>query len=342
MLLKKYIGIDLGTDNTRIYLKGKGVVIDEPSIVAFNQKTNRIIAVGRQAKNMVDRTPNHIAALRPIDHGIIADFDMAKELIQMLLKSNIFPWSFSTHVIATTPTNLTEVERKSVIDLLKETGINSVSLLEQPLAAAFSSHLSVYNPTAYMVVDIGAGTTDMAIISMNGIVVSRRIKIAGNYFNGEIIKGIKDELKLHIGQPTAEEIKINIAVVGGSPTEKLELAVRGRDVSSGLPREAVVKDSQVKHWIMPALNSIITNIKDLIEITPPELVGDIYKNGIYLCGGGSLLKGIDSLIAKEVGVEVNIMEDTLRAISRGTGIVIENFEAYSGLLDNLSSVSDAK
>lgn len=337
MVFKKFIGIDLGTDNTRIYLKGKGIVVNEPSIVAYNNRTNRVVAVGRQAKAMLSRTPSHITALRPMVHGVIADFDMVKEMIQIFLKNKNLPWSWFTHVIGTVPTNLTEVERKSVVDLFKEAGAERVSLLEQPLAAAFSNQLSIYNPTAHLIVDIGAGTTDMAIISMNGIVVSRRLKIAGDHFNQEIMKGVKEELNLNIGEPTAEEIKLAVGTAVPHSGERLEITVRGRDVTSGLPKEMVVKDSQVRTWLTPSLRSIMEALKDLIEITPPELVGDIYKNGIYLCGGGSLLRGIDELVKKEIGVVVSIVNEPLTCVARGSGVVAEDIKKYEHLLDNFGS-----
>ena len=336
MLFKKLIGIDLGTDNTRIYLKGKGIVVDEPSIVAFNNRTNKVVAVGRRAKAMLSRTPDHITAMRPITHGVIADFDMAKEMIQTFLKNQAFSWSWLTHVIGTVPTNLTEVERKSVVDLFKETGASNVYILEQPLAAAFSSHLNIYHPSANLIVDIGAGTADMAIISMNGIVASKRLKIAGDYFNNEITKGVRDELKLNIGELTAEDIKLAVGTAVPNTGERLEVAVRGRDVSSGLPREVTVKDTQVRAWLTDPLKNILESIKNLIEATPPELVGDIYENGVYICGGGSLLRGMDDLINKEIGVNVKVVDEPLTCVTRGSGIVTESFEEYEHLLNNFT------
>ncbi len=335
MLFKKLLGIDLGTDTTQVYLKEKGIVINDPSIVAYNNRTNRVVAVGKKAKAMVSRTPSHITAMSPIANGVIADFDMAKELIRNFLKSKKLPWSLFTDVIVSVPTNLTEVERKSVIDLLKETGANEVYLLEQPLAAAFSSHLNIFEPTAHLIVDIGAGTTDMAIISMNGIVVSKRLKIAGNYFDKEIIKGVKNELNLKIGEPTAEKIKLGVGAAVPQP-DTLDINVRGRSVSSGLPTEVEIKDTTVRSWLSKSLKEIIKNLKDLIEITPPELVGDIFKNGIYICGGGSMLRGVDELIEKEVGVDVHIINEPLTCVARGSGVITENLDEYSHLLTDAS------
>jgi rod shape-determining protein MreB and related proteins len=338
--IKKLVSIDLGTETTRIYLKGAGVVVDEPSIIAFNNRTNRVVAVGLDAKKMLARTPAHITALRPMSHGVIADFDMAKEMLERFLKRERLPWSWVTHTVVSVPTNLTEVERKSVEDLLREVGANKVYLIEQPLAAALGGHLDINQPTAHLVVDMGAGATDMAIISMNGIVVSKRLKIAGDYLNNEIIKSVRDELKLAIGEPTAEEIKC--AVGSALPIgERLEIVVRGRDVSNGLPREVPVKDVQVRFWIVRSLKLIIEDLKDLIESAPPELVGDIYKNGMYFCGGGSLLRGIDQLVQKEVGVTVRVVEEPMTCVVRGTGMVCERFDDYQPLLNNFGTLQVA-
>jgi rod shape-determining protein MreB len=336
MILKKTIGIDLGTDATRVYLKGTGIILSEPSIVAFNNRTNRVVAVGTEAKRMLSRTPTHVTALRPMVNGVIGDFDMAKEMVQHILKSEKLPWSWLTETIVSVPTNLTEVERKSVEDLLKEVGVSEVHLMEQPIAAALGSHLDINQPTAHLIVDIGAGTTGIAIISMNGIVVSKRLKIAGDYLNQEILKGIKEEMKLHIGEPTAEDIKI--AVGAATPqNERLEIVIRGRDAANGLPREAVIKDNQVRYWLAKPIKTIIESLKELIDVTPPELAGDIYKNGIYLCGGGRMLRGLDQLMKKEIGVEVHTVDEPILCVSRGSGLVAENVKAYRSLLDNFSS-----
>lgn len=336
MIFKKAIGIDLGTDAVRIYLKGTGIILSEPSIVAFNNRTNRVVAVGSEAKRMLSRTPLHVTALRPMVNGVIGDFDMAKEMIQHILKSEKLPWSWLTQTIVSVPTNLTEVERKSVEDLLKEVGVSEVHLVEQPIAAALGSHLDINQPTAHLIVDIGAGTTGMAIISMNGIVISKRLKIAGDYLNQEILKGIKEEMKLHVGEPTAEEVKI--AVGAAIPqTERLEIVIRGRDAASGLPRETVIKDTQVRYWINRPLKLVVEDLKELIDVTPPELVGDVYRNGIYLSGGGSLLRGVDQLFKKEIGVDIHLVDEPLLCVSRGSGLIAENIPAYAGILDNFSS-----
>jgi len=335
MVFTKKIGIDLGTDTTYIYLKGAGIVLSEPSIVAFNNRTNRVIAVGSEAKKMLSRTPMHITAMRPVTHGVVADFEMAREMIQRFMRVPRLPRSWFTHVAVSVPTNLTEVERKSVEDLLKEAGGTEVYLMEQPLAAALGSNLNIFEPGAHLIVDIGAGTTDMALISMNGIVVSKRLPVAGNHLNGEVVRAVRDEMKLHIGEPTAEEIKLSVGSAIPLP-ERLEVVVRGRDVTSGLPRETTVKDTQVRAWLTRSLKVIAEALKDLIEISPPELVGDIHKNGIHLCGGGSLLRGIEQCFGKEIGVEVRVVEDPLTCVVRGTGMVTEYFDTYRHLLNTFS------
>ncbi len=253
------------------------------------------------------------------------------------MKGTRLRWSWLTRVVVSVPTNLTEVERKSVEDLIKESGANEIYLVEQPLAAALGSQLDIEEPTAYLVLDIGAGTTDMAIISMNGIVTSKRLKVAGDYLNNEIVKATRDELKLHIGEPTAEEIKVMVGAAVPQ-SERLEISVRGRDISSGLPREVVVKDTQVRNWLTKPLKLIIEGLKDLIESSPPELVGDIHKNGIYMCGGMSQLRGLDELFEKETGVGVKLVDEPLTCVVRGTGIIVENFEKYRHLLDNFSTL----
>lgn len=335
MIFKKVLGIDLGTDSTQVYLKGVGIVVNEPSIVAYNNRTNRVVAVGSEAKKMFSRTPAHITAIRPITHGVIADFDMAKEMLERFLKREHLPWSWVTETVVSVPTNLTEVERKSVEDLLHEVGANPVHLIEQPLAAAFGSHLEIDNPTAFLIVDIGAGTTDMAILSLNGIVVSKRLKVAGDYLNNEIIRAVRDELKLLIGEPTAEEIKLSVGTAVPM-NERLEAVVRGRDITSGLPREITIKDTQARYWLTRPMKLIIESVKDLIETAPPELVGDIYKNGMYFCGGGSMLRGIDQFVQKEIGVPIRVAEEPITCVARGTGLICERVDAYKHLLNNFA------
>ncbi len=332
---QKYFAIDLGSANTLIYLKGKGIIVNEPSIVAYNNRTNKIVAVGLEAKKMLSRTPMHINAFKPINYGVIADFDMAKKMILQFLKDKNITSFFLSKALVSVPTNLTEVERKSFQDLFKEIGIGKVYVLEKPLAAGLGIGLDLEQPNAYLIVDIGAGTTDIAIVSLNGVVVSNRIKVAGNQFNEDIIRNVKEEFKLNIGEPTAEEIKINIGSVVAL-SEKLEIVVRGRDLVSGLPREIIIKDNQIRPWFNRSIKQIIESVKNVIELTPPELVGDIYKNGIYLTGGSSLLKGIDQVFEKELGVNVRIVNEPTTCVIRGLGLVIEKFDNYKHLFQDFS------
>ena len=338
MIFKKVVGIDLGTDTTQVYMRGGGIVVDEPSITAINSRTNRIIAVGSEAKRMMSRTPTHISAVRPIVHGIIGDFDIAREMVERLLKNRKLPWSWSTEVVIGVPTNLTEVERKSFEDVVKEAGAGKVHLVEQPLLAALGSGLDIFQPTAHLIIDIGAGTTDMAVVSMNGIVVSKRLKLGGGHLNNEIIRVVREEMKLHIGEPTAEQIKI--AVGSAVPQEeRLDIVIRGRDVATGLPKEMSVRDVQVRAWLGRSLQAILETLMDLLQSTPPELVGDVYKNGIYMCGGGSLLRGIDELAEREVGVSVRVVEDPLRCVARGAGMIVDDLDRYTPILNTFSSLS---
>lgn len=331
--LRKDIGIDLGTVNTLIYVSGQGLVVSEPSVVAFNNRLNRIVAIGREAKNMFNRTPDHITAVRPLLNGVISDFEMTQEMVRRFFKMLNQSFLGYARVIVGVPTNLTEVERKSVEDVILGAGAAKVHLVAQPLAAALGARLDIAAPKAQMVVDVGGGTTDIAVISFNGLVKSTRLKIAGDKLDDDIVDFVRNEFKLVIGKPTAEDIKV---AVGSAMTqnEKLEVNARGRDISTGLPREIPIKDTHVRAAIQRSLRSITDAIREVIETTPAELVGDIYQNGIYLCGGGSALRGIGDLIAKETSVAVRVVEDPLTCSVRGTGLIAENFENHKGLLDD--------
>ncbi len=331
----KNIGIDLGTANSLVYVASQGIVINEPSVVAVNAKTGQLLAVGHEARKMVGRTPNHINVVRPLVNGIISDFDMAQEMLRHFVKrigKTSFALNYRRAVIGV-PSNLTEVERKSVEDAVIGAGVNKAYIIEEPVAAALGARLPIDEPTANMIVDIGGGTTEIAIISMGGTVNARSLKIAGDKLNEEIIKFIREEFRLAIGEPTAEELKMTIG--SAVPSEqKAEMLIRGRDLATGLPREAVVRDAQIRAAIAKPLKTIVEAIKEVIETAPPELSGDILQRGIYLCGGGSLLRGIDELIAKDLQVAATVVEDPLTCVARGTGVAVENFAKYSVVLDN--------
>lgn len=328
---KNDIGIDLGTANSLVYIKDKGIVINEPSVAAVNNKTGQIVAIGEDAKKMIGRTPAHISVIKPLTNGVISDFEMTQEMLRHFFKKLNGNKVFNYYrAIIGVPPNLTEVERKSVEDAAINAGASKAFLIEEPVAAALGARLPIDEASATMVVDIGGGTTDIAIISMNGPVISKSLKIAGDKFNDDIVKFVRDEYKLLIGEPTAEEIKK--AVGSAIPLdEKLELHIRGRDISSGLPREIIIKNTQARMAISRSLKSIVDSIKETIEKTPPELVGDILKRGIFLCGGGSLLRGLDQLLEKEIVVPITVVEDPLTAVARGTGIVAEDMDKHSHL-----------
>ncbi len=330
----KDIGIDLGTANCLIYLKGRGIVVNEPSVAAVNAKTNHILAVGDEAKKMLGRTPAHINVVRPLVNGVISDFEMTEEMLRSFLKRpNMRPIISYRRAVLAIPDNLTEVERKSIEDAALNAGCSKVYLVESPVAAALGAGLPIMLPSANLIIDIGGGTTDIAVISMGGTVVSRTLKVAGDRFNEDVIRFVRDEFHLAIGEPTAEYAKI--AVGSAIPLdERMEVPIRGRDYGTGLPREIGMKNNHVRMAIAKSLRTIIDSVKEVIEATPPELAGDVLHNGIVLCGGGGLLRGLDDLIQKETNVAVSVAGDPLTCVIRGLGQIVDNFDAHRELLDN--------
>ena len=339
----KGIGVDLGTANSLIYVAGRGIVISEPSIAAVNNKSGQVLAIGEEAKKMVGRTPAHITVIRPLVNGVISDFEMTQEMLKYFFRkigasNNLFHYH---RAVIGAPSNLTEVERKSVEDAVIGAGANKAYVLEEPLAAAIGARLPIDEPTANAVVDIGGGTTEIAVISMGGIVTSRSLKVAGDKLNDDIIRFVRDEFKLAIGEPTAEELKI---VIGTAlpVDQKLELAIRGRDMATGLPKEILLKDTHVRAAIARSVKFMVESVREVIETTPPELVGDILKNGIHMCGGGSLLKGLDKLLEKDLMVPVKVIDDPLTAVVRGCGIAVEQFDKYYSVVNNPLRPRDIK
>ncbi|OGM91235.1 rod shape-determining protein [Candidatus Wolfebacteria bacterium RIFCSPHIGHO2_01_FULL_48_22] len=326
--VKTDIGVDLGTANTLVYAKGEGIVANEPTVIAINTKSGQTVAIGEAAKRMLGRTPVHIEVVRPLVNGVISDFLMAQEVLkhylQKIKKDSIFKY---VRAVVAVPTNLTEVERKSVEDAVISSGASSVYLLEEPIAAVLGAGLPIDEPTANMIVDIGGGTTEIAVISMGGVVVSRSLKIAGDKCNDDIRQYVREEFKLIIGEATSERIKMEIGAAIPSQ-EKLEMTVAGRDAASGLPKEIMLKDSHVRMALMLSLKHILEAIKDTIEKIPPELSGDVIRNGIHLSGGGSLLRGLDQLIEKELGVKTVLVDDPLTCVVRGCGTAAENIERF--------------
>ncbi len=330
----KNIGIDLGTANTLIYVAGRGIVVNEPSVVAINSKTGVVVASGEEARKMVGRTPSHVNVVRPLTNGVISDFETTQEMLRHFMRTvgTGKLWHYRRAVVGA-PSNLTEVERKSVEDAVVGAGIHKAFIIEESIAAALGARLPVDEPTANLIVDIGGGTTEIAVISMGGTVIAKSLKIAGDRLNEDLIRFVRDEFRLAIGDPTAEELKVTIG--SAIPLEqKMEMTVRGRDLATGLPNEVVVRDAQARAAIGKSLKTITESIKEVIEVTPPELAGDILRRGIYLCGGGSLLRGIDQYISKDLQVAATIVEDPLTCVARGTGIAVENFDKYIAILHN--------
>lgn len=331
----KNVGIDLGTANILLYLKGQGIVVNEPTLVAVNSRTGQIINIGTEAKKMLDRTPAHINLIKPLMNGVISDFETTEEILKYFLRKVAGNGLFARYYTAaiSIPTNLTEVERKSVEDAAVSAGVGRVYLVEAPLASAIGARLPIEEATSNMVIDIGGGSTEISIISVGGAVRSRSLKIAGEKFNEDIIRSLKEDYNLMIGEPTAEELKINIG--SALPLdEKLEMVVRGRDTATGLPREIIVKDTHIRTVLQRSLKAIAEAVKNLIEDSPPELVGDILKHGIHLSGGGSLLRGIDKFIEKEIMVATHVIDDPLTGAVRGLGMIIEDLPRYATILSN--------
>jgi len=328
------IGIDLGTANTLVYVRGKGVVIREPSVVAINKKTKEILAVGEDAKRMVGRTPSHIIAIRPLVDGVISDFEVTEAMLRYFF-DKVHQMHFSLiprpRVVIGIPHSVTEVERRAVEEGAINAGAREVYLIEEPIAAAIGARLPIQDASGSMIIDIGGGTSEVAVISLGGVVASRSLRIAGDEMNEDIIQYARDKFNLLLGERTAEDIKIKTgSVIGGR--EKKEAAMRGRDLVTGLPKEIIVNDEQIREAIKKSVGSIIESIKVTMEETPPELLADIMDRGIVLAGGGALLSGLDRLIASETQTKVFIADDPLTAVARGTGIVLEDIDLLADVL----------
>ncbi|NLC69584.1 MAG: rod shape-determining protein [Clostridiaceae bacterium] len=331
-LFGKDIGIDLGTANTIVHVKGKGIVIREPSVVAVNKKTGTIITVGDAAKSMIGRTPGDIVAIRPLKDGVIADFDITLSMLKYFIRKTTKSTFISKpRVLICVPTGVTEVEKRAVEEATYQAGGRQVLLIEEPMAAAIGANLPVEEPTGSMVVDIGGGTSEVAVISLGGIVTSRSLRIAGDEFDQAIVNYIKREYSLMIGERTAEEIKVTIGAAYPKLSEET-MSIRGRDMVSGLPKNISITSSEITEALRDPVYAIIDAIKYTMERTPPELASDIMDKGIMLTGGGALLSGLDKLIAKEVGVPVNIAENPLDCVALGSGKVLEEIETLKKVL----------
>lgn len=326
------IGIDLGTANTLVHMKSKGIVMREPSVVAINNNTGEVLAVGFEAKNMIGRTPGNITAIRPMKDGVIADFQitqgMLRYFIRKVMGKNMF---IKPRVVVCVPSGVTEVEKRAVIDATLQAGAKEAYLIEEPMAAAIGANLPVEEPTGSMVVDIGGGTCEVAVISLGGVVVSRSLRIGGDELDDSIVLYVKKEYNLMIGERTAEDIKIKV----GSAymlEEETKHNISGRDLVTGLPKDLTISSDEIRAALSEPINSIVDSIKYTLEKTPPELASDIMEKGIMLTGGGALLKGLDQLIHNETGIPVNIAEDPLDCVALGTGKVLEEIEVLRNVL----------
>jgi rod shape-determining protein MreB len=333
------IGIDLGTANTLVYLKGHGIVINEPSVVVVNQKTRQIVAVGAEAKQMLGRTPGHIKAVRPVVDGVISDFEVTEEMLTYLINKTekISKKFIRPRVVVGVPTGITNVEIRAVEDAAHSAGAREVYIVEEPMSAAIGIRLPIHEAVGSIIVDMGGGTTDVAVISLSGVVRSKNLKIAGDLLNTNIMNYMKDEFKLLIGERTAENIKIAIgSVIEGEP---MEAEVRGRDLVTGLPRQVIVTDSDIREAIMPSVYSLVDGIKEVLETTPPELLSDIIHRGLVLSGGGALLRGLDVMLQNILKIPIYVAEDPLTAVARGTGIILEEFDTFKDVLLNTDDTS---
>jgi len=338
----KDIGIDLGTANTIVYVKEKGIVINEPSVVAINLKTDQILAVGIEAKKMVGKTPAHITAIRPLVDGVISDFEVTEKMLKYFIdKTHQEGFNFlpRPRVVVGIPLDITEVERKAVEDAALSAGAREVYLVEESMAAAIGCRLPVEDAIGNMVVDIGGGTTEIAVISLGGVVTWKTIKVAGDEMNKNIIQYARSKFNLLLGEKVAEDIKIKVGSAA-QLKQQLEAQMRGRDLVTGLPREIIVNDEQIRDALSKSVRMIIDNIKATLEITPPELVADIYERGILLTGGGSLLKGIDRAISRATQIPVYVADDPLTAVVRGTGYLLDDLSLLKKV-NSLSQFDDA-
>jgi rod shape-determining protein MreB len=322
------LGIDLGTKNTLVYVTDKGIVINEPSVVAINKRTNEILEVGEAANRMVGKTPGHIEAIKPLVDGVISDFEVTEKMLKYFINKvhqEHFALIPRPRVVIGIPLDLTEVERKAVEDAAKSAGARKVYLIEEAMAAAIGAHLPVTEATATMVVDIGGGSTEIAVISLGGVVTWKSLRLAGNEFDNNIIEYIREEFNILIGEQIAESIKVKIG--SAMPLdEPKEMEVRGRDLITGLPKAIMVNDIQIREAINRTVIKIVENIKTILETTPPELVSDIYERGIFLSGGGALLRGLDKAMSLAAKIPVKIAEDPLTCVVRGTGYLLGNKE----------------
>lgn len=332
-LFSKDMGMDLGTANSLVYVKGKGIVIREPSVVAIQKDTGQVLAVGEDAKKMIGRTPGNIVAIRPLKDGVIADFDVTQSMIKYFINKSLRSRTFLVRprVVVGVPSGVTAVEERAVREAALQAGAREAYLIEEPMAAAIGAGLPVHEPTGNMIVDIGGGTTEVAVISLGGIVTSRSIRIASDEMDEAIISHVKRTYNLMIGERTAEQIKIQIGTAYPLQTVETD-EVRGRDLVTGLPKTVLITSEEIYKALSEPVSSIIEAIKATLEQTPPELSGDIMDRGIMMAGGGSLLRGLDRLVSEETGMPVHLADEPLLSVAYGAGRVLENIDVLRKVL----------
>ncbi len=337
------LGIDLGTANTLVFCRDKGIIINEPSVVSINTRSGQILAVGHAAKDMIGKTPNYIATVRPLVAGIISDFEVTEKMLRYFIEKahkDGFALLPRPRVIIGVPLDLTEVERKAVEDAAMNAGAREVYLVEEPMAAAIGARLPITEPVGNMIIDIGGGTTEIAVISLSGVVTWKSLPIAGDEFNRNIVQFARERFNLLLGEKVAEQIKMRIGTAA-EPAAPLQMEMRGRDMISGLPREIMVTDGQIREALSKSVKAIVDNVKATLELTPPELVADIYERGIVMTGGGSTLAGLDKVISEAAEIPVRVADDALTCVVRGTGLLLD----APDLLDTIalpSSVENAR
>lgn len=328
-MLSKDIGIDLGTANVLIHVKGQGIVLNEPSVVALDRNTNRVLAVGEEAYQMVGRTPGHIVAIRPLRDGVIADFDVTESMLKHFInKLNVKSLLSKPRILICCPTQITAVEQKAIREAAEKSGGKTIYLEEEPKVAAVGAGMEIFEPSGNMVIDIGGGTTDIAVLSLGAIVTAESIKVAGNAFDADIMSYVKKQYKLLIGERTAEAIKVNIGTVFPQ-TRNEEMEIRGRDIMTGLPRVLTVSSAEIEGALRESVMQIVQASKNVLEKTPPELSADIIDRGAMLTGGGALLHGMDQLLMDELKVPVFVAENPMDCVAVGTGIMLDNMDRLS-------------
>ena len=323
------IGIDLGTATVIAYVKGKGIVLREPSVVAVDNNTGNVLAVGKEARRMLGRTPGNIVATRPLREGVISNYTVTEKMLKYFINKVCGKFIFAPRIMICIPSQVTEVEKKAVIDAASQAGARKVYLIEEPIAAAIGAGIDISKPCGNMVVDIGGGTTDIAVISLGGSVVSTSLKVAGDKFDEYIVKYIKKKHNMMIGERTAEDLKINIGCVYPKIQDN-EMEIRGRDLITGLPKTITIRSSEMLEALMEPAMMIVDSVHSVLEKTPPELAADISDKGIYMTGGGCLLNGLDKLLQEKTGINVMIAQDAVSCVALGTGKALDNLDSLDG------------